>query len=114
MQKIVKTRPATGRRLYFKLYHGGMCNMLMSLDNAVALAYLSNRTLVPFNARPLDQGHYRPLVPLRDFTRYASVRDVCDIPVPFSLECSPQEKISVRAMSRLACGDFSDAPFCVS
>ncbi len=114
MQKVVKTKPATGRRLYFQLYHGGMCNMLMSLDNAVALAYLSNRTLIPFNARPLDQGHYRPLVPLRDFTRYASILDVFDIPVPFSLECYPQEKISVRAMSRLPCGDFSDAPFCVS
>src|SRR3989344_4750676 len=106
MQKIVKTRPATGRRLYFKLYHGGMCNMLMSLDNGVALAHLSSRTLIPFNARPLDQGHYRPLVPRRDFIRCASVLDVFDVPVPISLECYPQEKIGVRALRRVSCGDF--------
>jgi hypothetical protein len=114
MPKVVKTKPATGRRLYFKVYHGGMGNMLMSLDNAVALAYLSRRTLVPFNVRPLDQGHYRPLVPLRDFTRCASLLDVFDIPVPVSLECYPQEEINVRAMRRQPCGDFSEAPFCVS
>ena len=114
MQKFVKAATAKGRRLYFKLYHGGMCNMLMSLDNAVALASLSRRTLIPFNARPLDQGHYRPLVPRRDFIRYASVLDVFDVPVPVSLECYPQEQISVRAMRRLPCGDFLDAPFCIS
>lgn len=114
MRKKPKSSPAMGRRLYFKLYHGGMCNMLMSLDNAVALAHLSGRTLVPFNARPLDQGHYRPLQPNRDFVRYASLLDVFDVPVPVSRECYPQESIDVRALRRLQCGGFLDAPYCIS
>jgi hypothetical protein len=105
---------AKGPRLYFPLYHGGMCNVLMSLDNAVALAHLSGRTLVPYNARPLDQGHYRPIVAGRDFDRQATVLDLFDVPVPVSFECYTQREIQVRAMRRLPCGDFSGSAFHVS
>jgi len=69
MQKIVKDAPVTGRCQYFKRYYGGMCNMLMSLDNAV----IRNGVLLPTGAKIILARFAQALHPLDPQTRNSLV-----------------------------------------
>lgn len=89
------------KKLFFRLYFGGMSNVRMSLDIAVGLAYLTRRTLAPYDIRPLDVGHIGLLRPGIDFTQYSTLLDLFDVPVPVTQEVLRQQEVSGPGIHRL-------------
>ncbi len=86
----------TEKVLYLRLYLAGMSNMRMSLEIGVALAHLTGRVLVPYHARAVDTGHSPHLEFGRDFTRYATLLDLLDLPVQVRDDLRCEKKPAIR------------------
>jgi GDP-fucose protein O-fucosyltransferase len=98
------------RRLFVPGYYSGFSNNKMSLDIAIALAYLTGRVLVPYRFRlhrrfPVDLPPDRVLEPML-------VPDLFDIPVPYSDEYLFKTWISVPGALHCAWTPVFESVFC--
>jgi hypothetical protein len=98
------------RSLYFKLYNAGLSNCRMSLEVGVGLAYLTNRTLVPYavkapwTSEPLPQFQ-------KERIQRATVLDLFHLPVPVDRQYEPVVKLKKPHPIRPWTGGVYDAAF---
>jgi hypothetical protein len=99
------------RRLFFPGYYSGFSNNKMSLDIAVATAYLTGRTLVPYRFRmprrvPVDAEPDRVFDPIL-------VPELFEIPVPWSDEYLFKTWVSLPAAAYCDWAPVYDSVLCM-
>lgn len=102
---------AKTRRLFIPGYYSGYSNNKMSLDIAIALAYLTGRTLVPYRFRlprrfPIDESNERVLEPML-------VPQLFEIPVPWSDEYLLKTWIAVPGAAECAWQPIHESVLCL-